>query len=190
MIGCTSLLMWFLPRTNSSMERTKTHPTNLAWYLNNTSCINNGFTVMSNGGTKMQTQHGMTKYFKYTVRCCGHGRMGRKNSTKKQERETKSAKNVSDKCKFQFHIYHEVSTGRMCIRANSGRTYLHTIHSFTSKEHTNDSLHTLPKAAHQTAVDLIETNVPTDIINIILKVQAGRSIASDSLKQLRNTVLN
>ena len=116
--------------------------------------------------------------------------MGRKNSTIKQIREIKSSKDASEKCTFQFHIYHEVSTGRMCIRANSGRTYLHTGHSFASKEHTNDSLHTLPKAARQTAVDLIETNVPTNIINIILKVQAGRSIASDSLKQLRNTVLN
>ena len=133
----------------------------------------------------------MPKYFKYSVRCCGHGRMGCKNSAKKQKKqETKSVKNESNTCKFEFRVYHEVSTGRMCIRANGGRNFLHTDHFFASKEHTTDSLHTLPKAARQTAVDLIETNVPTNIINIILKVQAGRSIASDSLKQLRNTVLN
>ena len=78
----------------------------------------------------------------------------------------------------------------MRVRANGGRNFLHTGHSFASKEHTNDSLRTLPKANRQTAVDLIEENVPTNFIKILLEVQTGRSITSDSLRQLRNTVLN
>ena len=180
-----------VPTTSEFINgKKKTHPTNLSWYLNNTSCINEGFTVMSNGGKGMRKEDDTTKYFKYTVRCCGKSRLDRNNSTKKQKRETTCAKDISEKCKFEFRVYHEVSTGRMCIRASGGRNFLHTGHSFASKEHTNDSLRTLPKANRQTAVDLIEENVPTNFIKILLEVQTGRSITSDSLRQLRNTVLN
>jgi hypothetical protein len=145
---------------------------------------------MSNGMKKMRTKDGIPKYFKYTIRCCGHGRVGRKNSSNKQKRETKSVNKASDQCKFDLPVYHEVSTGRLCVRANSGRKFLHTGHSYAPKEHTNDSLNSLPRAALATAIDLIERNVPTNMIQIILEVQAGRSITSNSLKQLRNTVLN
>ena len=75
----------------------KNNSTNLAWYLNTTSCNNDGFTIMSNGSHKLKNKDGISKYSAYTICCCGHGRFGRNNTTKKQKGETKSANNASDK---------------------------------------------------------------------------------------------
>ena len=106
-----------------------------------------------------------------------------------KNQKKKSVNNVSETCKFELPVYHDVSTGRLCVRANSGRNLLHTGHSSAPREYTNDSLANIPRPALKLAIDLLEKNVPTNMINIILEVQAGRSLSSGSLKQLRNVVL-
>jgi hypothetical protein len=43
-----------VPTAYKVIDGIKNMTTNLPWYLNNTSCINDGFVVMSNGARKMK----------------------------------------------------------------------------------------------------------------------------------------
>ena len=126
----------------------------MAWDLNNTSCINTGFTVMSNSYHKIQTKHGIAKYLRYIICCYQHGCVSCKNSTQKQKRETKRSNKAPCTCKFELQVYHYVPMGCCCVCNN------------TPKEHTNGSQTSLPRAADQTTIDLIEKNISTDMINI------------------------
>jgi hypothetical protein len=136
--------------------------TNLSKYLNDTSCIENGFTVMSNGSKPSQATFADSthKYHKYTIQCCVHGRTGRKNPNKKQKRETKGANTCSDKCKFEIPVFHDVDTGRLYVRANGGGLFQHNGHSFAPREHTKDSLKNIPRPSLGLAIKLIEKMSP------------------------------
>ena len=133
---------------------------------------------------------GRPKHHKYTIQCCESGRTGRKNPDKKQKRETKGANTCSDKCKFELPVFHDAVTGRFYVRANGGGNFKHTGHNFVPREHTKDSLNNTPRPSLHLAINLTERNFPNNIVNVIFDVQWGRSLTSDSLKQLRNVVLN
>ena len=75
------------------------------------------------------------------------------------------------------------------ICANGGGNFQHTGYNFVPREHTKDSLNNIPCPSLELAINLIEKNVPNNIVNVILNVQSGRSLTLDSLKQLRNVVL-
>ena len=167
-------------------------PTNLAKVLNDTTCLENGFSVMSNGSkpSRAKFADGTPKHHKYTVRCCGVGRIGRTNPDKKQKRETKGATTSSDKCRYELPVFHDVKTNRLFVRANSGVNFQHNGHDFVPREHTKDSLSNIPRKSLDFAITLLEKNMPNNIVNAILETQSGRSLTSDSLKQLRNVVLN
>ena len=165
---------------------------NLAKYLNDTSCIENGFTIMSNGlrASDAKFANDTHKHYMYMIRWYSVGRIGRKNTNKKQKHETKGANTCSEKCNFELPVFHNVVTGRLYVCANVGGNFQHSGHNFVPREHTKDSCNNIPRPSLDLAINLIERNVPNSIVNVIFDVQSGRLLTSDSLKQLRNVVLN
>ena len=100
--------------------------TTLAKHLNDTSCIENGFTVMSHGlrASNVKFQDSTPKHYRYTIQCCGVGRTGHKNINKKQKCETKGTNTCSEKYNFELLVFNDVVTGCLYVHTNGGGNFL------------------------------------------------------------------
>ena len=106
-------------------------PTNVPCYLNNQSCSNEGYTLISNGykGMGRKTEN-VSAYYKYTIRCQHVICVARGSTSEKYKQGESSATLLVDKkCGFSIITYFKYSTKRFFIHGNSGRNFVHNRYS-------------------------------------------------------------
>ena len=90
-------------------------------------------------------------------------------ATKNVQCESCALTSASEKCGFYIPVYHEVSNGRLFVRENSGRCATHRGHKGTPRESLTRSVSNIPQKHLKIALDLLEKNVPTQNINLVLE---------------------
>ena len=95
-----------------------------------------------------------------------------------------------EKCGFFVTAYFESSTKRFFIRKNGGRNHVHLGHSPVAIEVSNVPLSNIKRPTLDLVKNLLEKNVPTNMINSLLEVMDNQTLSPDSLKHLRKLVLH
>ena len=187
--------LWFPKHVHPSFVRTlpcgkvERVVTNVAAYLNTSSCHPNGYAVRHNAIATSETTPHITRY---PLICAGgHGRHSQRTGKKvRQRRQSASPALGEPKCGFRMNVYYDAKEGCMFVRKHSSPKLMHTGHTMIPPEVMTTNASNLPRTALQLAKTLIEKHVSASLLNIILHAQGVRQLSNNSLKHLRHTVLN
>ena len=131
-----------------------------------------------------------TKFWKcIRLRCKKHSRLSKSSRGEIQSSHTGCAANHGELCKFELQVYYNSSLRRFFIRENSGSNFLHSKHPPVKREFRRTGTNAVPADQLEKAVELLEKNCPTDMVNLVLQVLGNNKLTKGSMDYLRRSVL-
>ena len=160
----------------------------VADYLNNSSCIENGYCLRTNG---TQSVKSTKRYLKVHLLCKRFGRSRcMHTATSRSPRGSYAPSGKNNKCSYLIPAFHDTEINRVFVRKNSKPCFEHTNHSYIPKNYSNVSPANIPQPAMKLAIGLIEKQVGTSLLNVILELKTGKTLSANSIQHLRKTVLH